>query len=220
MESYIFICRALMTCFFALQLACGSNLSQKLSLPHAEAPPRVRQPAQNQGQRAQQGRISKEEAIAIASEDASKSYPSIPSLNVVACGRARLWVIIFDRGGPEYYIDRMSGAILYAQTLPINVKAESSEAHSHGINEAQAVEIARRHFISVLLSDGDEKEHVNEYDAVPCEMSNAWRVFFEYRAPPNQNYATLPNTNPPNYVIDKTTGKIIFATHRVVSGGD
>jgi hypothetical protein len=65
-----------------------------------------------------------------------------------------------------------------------------------------------------LESYGDTKDHVKDYDAVACELSNAWRVFFEYKMKPGETLATMPNPNPPNYIIEKRTGKIIYTSHQ------
>lgn len=160
--------------------------------------------------------ISEEEAIAIANEDAAKGSQSLGTFRVCACELARLWIIVYDGGGSEYYIDKESGDILSVQRLPQGDAANAvSGEPSSVINETEAVEIARRHFADFLASYGDDREHVAEYDVVACELANAWRVFFEYRMKPGESLATMPNTNPPNYVIDKRTGEIIYTTHQL-----
>lgn len=162
--------------------------------------------------------ISKEQAVAIANEAATKSDQTEESFKVTACQRARLWVIIYDGGGPEYYIDKFSGAILLVQKVPQSFKPNAASGVSTGdkvISEAEAVEIAKKHFVDFLEAQGDTKNHVNDYDAVACELANAWRVFFEYRAAPGKSPSTLPNSNPPNYVVDKKSGEILFTTHPI-----
>lgn len=222
MKTYTIVALFCTALFLVLQIGCAVTSSQ--SPLRAEAPlapeieirkntkERIGQQTSNQPQ------ISKEEAIAIAEEDAAKNYQSLEPFKVVGCERARLWVVIYDSGGPEYYIDKNSGAILSVWKWPRDLKtsAEYSESSSNkGISKTEAIEIAKKHFTDFLVSYGDAKEHVNEYDAVACELANAWRVFFEYRAAPGQSLATLPNSNPPNYIIDKGTGRIIYTTHQI-----
>src|SRR5437588_4151581 len=55
--------------------------------------------------------IGKDQAVAIASEDASKSGKSLAPFHVIACELVRTWLIVFDGGGPEYVIDKSSGKI-------------------------------------------------------------------------------------------------------------
>lgn len=217
MQMYSFITRSCIALFLVLQGACANTSYQKLSAHNGAVPVRKveEQVSNKEGIRQQ---IGKDQAIAVANEDATKSYRSLSSFKVVACERARLWVIIYDRGGPEYYIDKISGNILTVQTLPQGVGANAARGEpssGNGIDSTGAIEIARNHFVDFLVSQGDAKDHVNGYDAVACELENAWRVFFEHRPTPGQNLATLPNSNPPNYLIDKKSGKIVFTTHRI-----
>lgn len=217
MRIHSLVTRSCLAFFLVLQGSCANSSPQKLSERHEALPARnTEQPASDKERIEQQ--ISKEKAIAIANEDAAKKSQSLESFKAVPCEQAWLWVIIYDGGGPEYYIDKKSGAILSVWRLSqaLNDNAASSESRSGaGIGEIEAIEIAKKHFVDFLVSQGDAKDHVNAYDAVACELANAWRVFFEYRAAPGQNRATLPNSNPPNYVIDKKSGKIMFTTHRI-----
>jgi hypothetical protein len=159
--------------------------------------------------------VTKEKAIAIASADVAKIYESIRGYKPVACEKTSLWVIVFDGGDFEYYIDKKTGSIVSLWKLPTTSNPGGGTGRRKTINESRAIKIASEHFGDFLESYGDPKAIVNDYDARPCELANAWRVFFEYRPVPGQPIATLPNTNPPNYVIDKHTGKIIFTTHQL-----
>lgn len=206
--------------FLVLQIACATTPSQNPAasneaLPASRTEHGTSSPGKGQ-QSSDKQQISKGEAIAIANEHAAKSYQSLESFRVVACEQSRLWVIIYDGGGPEYYLDKMSGSILSVQKFPQALNAHTAigaSGRNNRISGAKAIEIAKKHFVDFLVSKGDAREHVNDYDAFVCELDNAWRVFFEYHAAPDRNTATLPNSNPPSYVIDKKTGEIIFTTH-------
>lgn len=195
--------------FFALQAGCVTSSSQNPTVRNGTPTAhRIEQPNTHRQQTGQQSNgkspISKEEAIAIAKEDAVKTYGSLDDSNVVACEQRTLWLVIVDGGGPEYYIDKDSGKVLLAQKLPQSLDNADVANGGTEINQVEAIAIARKDFLD---SYG---EQVNLFDAVACELSKAWRVFFEFRAAPGQSLATLPNADPPSYVIDKKTGKIIY----------
>ena len=162
--------------------------------------------------------ISREQAITIANEDAAKHQQPLKLFHATVCERARLWVIIYDEGGPEYYIDKISGAIVSVQQLPQNLNVATADGARVGdqvISEREAVEVAKKHFVDFLVSKGNGEEQVTEYDTVTCELAHSWRVFFEYRALPGESLVTLPNSNPPNYLIDKKSGGILYTTHQM-----
>ncbi len=220
MKIYLLTKRFCWGLFLVLQIACATTPSQNPAASNEALPaPPTEHGTSSQGkgqQSSDKQQISKEEAIAIANEQAAKSYQSLESFKVVACEQSRLWVIIYDGGGPEYYIDKVSGSILSLQKFPQALNADaaiSASGRNNKISGTKAIEIAKKHFVDFLVSNGDAGEHVNEYDAFACELDNAWRVFFEYHAAPDRDTATLPNNNPPSYVIDKKTGTIIFTTH-------
>ena len=126
------------------------------------------------------------------------------------CELSTLWVVIYDSGGPEYYIGKNSGSILSVWQWPRTLQPSAEYAGSisnNGISKSKAIEIAKTHFADLLVSYGDASEDIYEHDAVACELANSWRVFFEYKTSPGKSLATLPNSNPPNYIIDKRTGR-------------
>lgn len=182
----------------------------------------IMQHAQKEQQASDEQRISKEEAVAIANKDAAKTRPSLEAFDIVACERARLWVIIYDGGGFEYVLDKDSGKILGVNEAPQKLggtgAASSGVGNGTAISKAEAVEIAEEHFRKFLASVNDPVvEQINDYDPVACGLTQAWRVFFDYRTKPGETITTMPHAHPPNYVIDKRTGKIIFTTHPIAS---
>lgn len=208
------------TLFFALQAGCANSSFQSLTTHNkGTASNRAEQSAsrkeQTEGQAVDGQQIGKEEAVAIAKKDAAKTQQSLDAYDVVACEKRTLWVVMFDGGGVEYYVSKESGEVLGSEMLQQSLDDGAAGNVGSKIGEAQVIEIAERHFGEFLESYGDSKDHVKDYDAVACELSNAWRVFFEYRMKPGETLATMPNTNPPNYIIEKRTGKIIYTTHQI-----
>ncbi len=193
--------------FFALQAGCADSSSRNL-VAHSETVTanKVEQQNSYKGQvklrtNGEQP-ISKEEAIAIAKEEAAKTYQSLDSFNVVACEQRTLWLVILDGGGPEYYIGKDTGKVLLVERLPQG-DDDASVGDSKEVSQEEAIATAKKDF---LASDG---EGVNLFDPVACELSKTWRVFFEYRMQPGETLATMPNADPPSYVISKTTGKVL-----------
>lgn len=147
-------------------------------------------------------KITKERAVEIAKEDAQQTYDSLEAFNIVTCETARVWLIIFDGGGPEYVISKESGIVLGRKKIPqgpdVNHQAASS---SHMITEQEAIEIAKRQIYA------DYGETMDEYNVFACELAKAWSVGFEYREVPGE---LLPHSRSPFYVIDKKTGRVIY----------
>src|SRR5918995_1812643 len=96
--------------FLVLQIGCATTSSQNPAASNESSPtPPIEHGTNNNGNGQQSNdkrQISKGEAIAIANEHAGKSYQSLESFKVVACEQSRVWVIIYDGGGPEYYLDK------------------------------------------------------------------------------------------------------------------
>lgn len=154
-------------------------------------------------------RIKKEEVIAIAKKHALKGYKSLKRFSVVACELNIFWRVIFDGGGPEYVIDKESGAVrrvqLIAQDWP-----RQPEAGSPGkvlmISRDEAIQIAKRDAESVPGID------IERFMILACELQRVWRIFVEPKLylEPGVVHPIIPHSSAPNYVIDKRTGKILF----------
>ena len=162
--------------------------------------------------------ISGEQAITIANKNAAKKPHAVGNFQTISCERETMWVIIYDGGGPEYYVDKFTGAILLVKQLPLNINGTTPDAPAvadHPVTKEEAVEIARKQFVDFLVSQKSDGEQVNKFDAVPCELTQGWRVFFDYKLSPGETMATAPNVNPPNYLIDKKTRGILYTTHQI-----
>jgi hypothetical protein len=153
-------------------------------------------PSNAQETRAQ---VSREQALEVASLEARKTYDSLQDFNLVACETARMWLIIYDGGGPEYVVSKTSGTILSAKKLPRIIETEDHVVAL--ISEQDAINIAKREAEPVL---GDA---IDRYAVYACPLAKRWVVSFEYREVPGE---LLPNSRSPFYVIDRRGGKVIY----------
>jgi len=177
-----------------------------------QKPPDIKPVATNQA--AEQASIVRgithDEAVAIANKEVVKVYgSSLDRFKVVACEQEIFWRIIYDGGGPEYLLDKLSGKILRSQEIPQDPR-EPNQKPKNGasvITEAEAIAIAK-HDMSLQAPHDD----LETYAVHACELEKAWRVVIEskIRLEPNQKIPAVPNASTPNYVIDKRTGKILF----------
>jgi len=153
--------------------------------------------------------ISKEEAIALANKEASKDYKSLEQFQVVPCEQVAFWRIIYDGGGPEYVIDKISGTIIRRQKLPQSLADDQSE---EGLRQNKAV--SQQEAVAIAKKDAKEsygsKVDIGQFVVITCEQMKVWRVIFDFKLEPGQSLQNLPNGSFPKYVIDKRTGKIIY----------
>ena len=152
--------------------------------------------------------ITKEKAIAIAKKHALRRYKSLKRFRVVACELTIFWRVIFDGGGPEYVIDKESGAVRRVQIIPQNWTRKPDNGYSEdksAINREEAIEIAKRDAESVPGID------IERFTVTACELQKVWRVFVEHtlHIEPAGGRPVIPHSSAPNYVIDKKTGTIL-----------
>lgn len=149
--------------------------------------------------------ISRDKAIAIANDAALKSYPSLREFRPVACEQQVFWRVIYDGGGPEILIDKMSGKFVSSQTIP---QGQNPESKTPGrITATNAVDIAKEDMTRSLPN-----MDLNFYVLHPCELDRVWRVIVEPKLTvrANEKYPAIPNASTLNYVIDKSSGEILF----------
>jgi hypothetical protein len=154
--------------------------------------------------------ISKEAAVTIANEDVLKDYNSLNAFKIVVCEQSIFWRVIYDGGGPEYVIDKSSGRIIKKQKLPQG----STETESRNGSDTRTKEISEQDAIAIARRDAyqkyDDKIDLDQFLVRACEQSNVWRIIFDYRLQPGERVQDLPNANFPKYVIEKTTGEILY----------
>lgn len=154
--------------------------------------------------------ITGEQAVEIAKTEALKTYESLDGFKVVICEQEIFWRVIYDGGGAEYLIDKLSGRIIRAQKTPQGTKVSDPKGASttnRSVSEAEAIAIAKRD-----MSSPTNRESFDSYVVHSCELDRAWRIIIEtkIRLRPNENVPVIPNASTPNYVIDKASGKILF----------
>lgn len=151
--------------------------------------------------------ISEREAVAIAERDATRIYGPLRASKVIACEQVIFWRIIFDNGGPEYVIDKSSGSVLSVQKIPQSGdQGGRLVPRENPITRQEAVAIGRREALKVYK----DPSAVNDFVVLTCELSEVWRVVFDYRLRPGEDFKSLPNARFPSYVIDKTTGAVLY----------
>ena len=69
-------------------------------------------------------------------------------LHVVPCEQVLFWCIIYDGGGPEVVIDKITGQVVKIYEIPQGLvdDADAIEPAASGISEQEAIEIAKRNF--------------------------------------------------------------------------
>lgn len=152
--------------------------------------------------------ISSDKAIGIANEAALKSYPSLKDFKPVACEQQVFWRIIYDGGGPEFLIDKISGKIIRSQTIPQGLSDSKFESRTtRRITGANAVDIVKED-----LKRSAANMEMDSYVFHSCELDHVWRVIVEPKltVESNKQYPAIPNASTRNYVIDKSSGEILF----------
>jgi hypothetical protein len=152
--------------------------------------------------------ISEEAAISIAKKEARRRHQRIEGLKMIPCEQVGFWRIIFDGGGPEFVIDKRSGMVLRAQTIPQSATGNHASVGS-GVSKEQAIDIAKRDVRRTYAKYGMDPEN---FAVFTCEESKAWRVIFDFKLDrvPTSKDELLPNAKFPKYVIDKASGDVIY----------
>lgn len=150
--------------------------------------------------------ISSDKAIGIANETVLKSYPRLKTFKAVACEQQVFWRIIYDGGGLEFLIDKVSGKIIWSQTIPPLLNPSKLKT-TNKITGANAVDIVKN---DLKRTEPNVDLDSNVFHS--CELDHAWRVIVEpkLKIEPNKNYPTIPNASTRNYVIDKSSGEVFF----------
>lgn len=164
-------------------------------------------------------RVTCEEAIVAANREVEKTHPNIDKTSAVACGVLTVWTVVYDGEGLEVYVSKRAGEILGSQEIPNKfnrAEIESSGDNLQTVEMAQAMEIAKKQFEELRIRYGESKEEaidgLNIYDPVACELERNWRVFFELKVSGEPDWKSLPNADPPDYLIDKKNGKVIYSS--------
>lgn len=149
--------------------------------------------------------ISRDMAISKAKEVAIKNNVQIQNYNLIACEQAKVWRVIFDSKDvntselePEYTIAK-TGWVISEQTIPHRLLKSNDTGASLRLSKEEAIKIAERDASQAYKS-------LDDYQVVACELSSAWRIIFDLKAP--------LDGGGPNYVIDKNTGQIIYKVYQ------
>ena len=152
--------------------------------------------------------ISSDKALATANDAALKQYPSLKDFRPVVCEQQIFWRVIYDGGGPEFVVDKISGKVIWSQSIPQGQTSLNPEAKTPGrITAAKALEIAQED-----MRRSRPALDLDAYVLDTCELDRVWRVIVEPKLTmgPNNEYPAIPNATTLNYVIDKSSGAILF----------
>lgn len=152
--------------------------------------------------------ISSDKAVGIGNEAVLKSYGSLKEFKPVACEQQVFWRIIYDGGGPEILIDKLSGKIIWTQTIPQGLNSAKPESKiARRITGENAVDIAKEDLKRSLPNN-----ELDSYVIHACELDHTWRVIVEPKltVEPGRQYPAIPNASTRNYVINKSSGEILF----------
>jgi hypothetical protein len=146
--------------------------------------------------------VTKETAVRTAGEDAKKQYGNTDQFIIIPCAQDEFWRVFFEprnsapnTSGAEYLIDNKTGAIISKHELPLGAGTNFERSPERSaISREEAVTIARKDADNAYGSS-------TTLSLTVCELSSVWRIIYS----PRQGL----NGGGPEYVIDKTTGKIL-----------
>lgn len=146
--------------------------------------------------------ITEQLAIKAAREDVEKEYGKSDQFTIIPCAQDEFWRVFFEprnsalnTSGAEYLIDNKTGAIISKHELPLGAGTNFERSPERSaISREEAVTIARKDADNAYGSS-------TTLSLTVCELSSVWRIIYS----PRQGL----NGGGPEYVIDKTTGKIL-----------
>lgn len=157
--------------------------------------------------------VTSQKAVKIAKQSFGKTDEK--TSNFIVCDNGLIWAVIDLDEKKEISVSKSSGdTLLEPVNLAKNVFEPQPEKQFR-VNQQQAVEIAKNHFIEYAREKLGAGENVlNNYFPSVCDLGDTWKIFFIIKDLENINTiadrARLPNHSPPDYIIDKRTGEIIY----------
>lgn len=136
---------------------------------------------------------------------------------LVACDGGISWRVINTQKKQEVYVYK--GGTYLGSTLLLNkTVAELSSASPVPITQQQAIDIGRRYFIEYGKKNFNSDETIlDDYFPSVCDVGAGWRVLFLMNELENiksiEDVKNLPNAHPPNFLIDKKTGEILYCNY-------
>jgi hypothetical protein len=152
--------------------------------------------------------IPKQTAIYVAKKEARRRHLAISRFKIVPCEQVMFWRIIFDGGGPDLLISKQTGKILAVETIPQSWIG-TREPIGRFITREQAIAIAKRDAQVTYAKCAMDPEN---FAVIVCQTNSAWRVIFDFKLDPGprSKYNLPPNGKSPKYVIDKTSGDVVY----------
>ena len=151
--------------------------------------------------------ISENEILSIADKALNQRNEEMRPKRIVLCETVLFWQVLYEELGIEYGINKQGGQLVGTTIIPL---PQISKSTSKTLSESEALNLAQAETESYLISLGAADE-IGSFHAVACELRYSWRVYYVDNDTWNaRDWSNLPNSNPPNYLIDKIGGKFLF----------
>ena len=139
---------------------------------------------------------------------------------LVGCDGGLFWEVVYVKDQQEVTVSKTDGKVYRVHSVSQNVFDEGKVSKNSGlpVTAQMAADIATMHFIEYGHEKFNSDEDIlDNYFASVCDLGNAWRVLFILNDIRNirtrKDISKLPYHSPPDYVIDKKHGGIIYFSH-------
>lgn len=159
--------------------------------------------------------------FSVKSEDAIKFVQDKQKLtdkdakSLIPCDNGEFWRVINPKTNQEFTIYKGSTQAPGTVTFLKRNVFESITERNASIDQQDAITLAKKHFIEYGKDKFNSDGHILDmYFPSVCDVGDYWRVMFllyEYEnLERTSDIAKLPNAHPPDYLIDKKNGEIIY----------
>jgi len=152
------------------------------------------------------------QALEIGAAELGLSPDKTPSL--LLCDRGLSWRVISLDTHEEVSVSKGKDQVAFPR---ISIRRNVFEANpgAGSVSRREAVEIAKHHFIEYGRNkfNSDESIMVGYFPSI-CDLGSQWRVYFLSEELEGitqiSDIVNLSNNHPPDYIIDKNNGQIIY----------
>lgn len=152
-------------------------------------------------------------ALEVAKEKLKISQEEAKSL--ILCDGGIAWRVVSLTENKEVWVAKSSGEV-FAPPFSISKNVDDlTRGQQSPADKREAIEIAKKHFIDYGRKkfNSDESVILGTFASV-CDLNQYWRIYFlsdELRKIEKpSDIKNLPNDHPPDYIVDKQSGEIIY----------
>lgn len=162
--------------------------------------------------------LTKEKALRIANDHWMKEGAEVGQM--IVCNAGLLTRVISVPSMDELVIDRKEGVIYQSHKLVCRYCGVFETADNGDIDTPDkavdlSVQVFQRYFKETV---GGDVDLAGGYFAAVCDLGNAWRIDFYLKEinslTQSGQIGRLPNHNPPDFVIEKGTGRVLYFNSR------